>query len=74
MNDRGRSRGREGRGSLLRRVQTVDAYCFVGPRVYQVHFFTVPSSDSLYGKLNWRITEPDGEFFERSVRTGVCPH
>lgn len=32
----------------------------------QVHFFTV-QGDRLYGKLNWRITEPDGEFFTRDT-------
>lgn len=32
----------------------------------QVHFFTVQNG-KLYGKLNWRITEPDGEFFTRCV-------
>lgn len=32
----------------------------------QVHFFTV-QGDKLYGKLNWRITEPDGEFFTRDT-------
>ena len=26
----------------------------------------------LYGKLNWRITEPDGEFFTRCVAVVVC--
>jgi violaxanthin de-epoxidase len=32
----------------------------------QVHFFTV-QGDKLYGKLNWRITQPDGEFFTRDT-------
>eukprot|EP00629_Pelagomonadales_sp_RCC1024_P017122 CAMPEP_0119259054 /NCGR_PEP_ID=MMETSP1329-20130426/25_1 /TAXON_ID=114041 /ORGANISM="Genus nov. species nov., Strain RCC1024" /LENGTH=572 /DNA_ID=CAMNT_0007258409 /DNA_START=114 /DNA_END=1829 /DNA_ORIENTATION=- len=33
----------------------------------QVHFFTAPTPKTLYGQLNWRITEPDGEFFTRDV-------
>lgn len=31
----------------------------------QVHFFNLQPSGTLYAKLNWRILEPDGEFFER---------
>jgi len=33
----------------------------------QVHFFTNTASDKFYGKLNWRIEEPDGEFFTRDA-------
>jgi len=33
----------------------------------QVHFFTSPQPGVLYGKLNWRIVEPDGEFFTRNA-------
>ena len=29
----------------------------------QVHFFTEPEPGIFYGKLNWRVEEPDGEFF-----------
>ncbi len=36
------------------------------PNPNQVHFFTV-TNGKLYGKLNWRITEPDGEFFTRDT-------
>jgi len=31
----------------------------------QVHFFESPSPGVVYGKLNWRVVEPDGEFLER---------
>merc|ERR1719261_1791466 len=33
----------------------------------QVHFFTAPTPKTLYGKLNWRISEPDGEFFTKDT-------
>jgi len=33
----------------------------------QVHFFTSPKPGTLYGNLNWRIDEPDGEFFTRDT-------
>lgn len=33
----------------------------------QVHFFNSPKPGYLVGKLNWRIKEPDGEFFTRDV-------
>ncbi|CEM08622.1 unnamed protein product [Vitrella brassicaformis CCMP3155] len=33
----------------------------------QVHFFDAPSPGRIYGKLYWRITEPDGEFFTRDT-------
>lgn len=33
----------------------------------QVHFFTSPKPGELYGQLNWRIQEPDGEFFTRDT-------
>lgn len=33
----------------------------------QVHFFTAPGPGKLYGKLNWRIAEPDGEFFTKDT-------
>jgi violaxanthin de-epoxidase len=33
----------------------------------QVHFFTETSPGTFYGKLNWRIEEPDGEYFTRDA-------
>lgn len=33
----------------------------------QVHFFTETTPGTFYGKLNWRIEEPDGEFFTRDA-------
>ncbi|CAM9547427.1 unnamed protein product [Choristocarpus tenellus] len=33
----------------------------------QVHFFTNPEPRKLLAQLNWRIKEPDGEFFTRDV-------
>jgi violaxanthin de-epoxidase len=33
----------------------------------QVHFFTETSPGKFFGKLNWRVTEPDGEFFTRDA-------
>ncbi|CAM9150516.1 unnamed protein product, partial [Ascophyllum nodosum] len=33
----------------------------------QVHFFNSPKPGMIVGKLNWRIKEPDGEFFTRDV-------
>ncbi len=33
----------------------------------QVHFFTETEPGKFYGKLNWRIQEPDGEFFTRDA-------
>jgi len=33
----------------------------------QVHFFTETSPGKFFGKLNWRIEEPDGEFFTRDA-------
>lgn len=33
----------------------------------QVHFFTETGPNSFVGKLNWRIEEPDGEFFTRDA-------
>lgn len=33
----------------------------------QVHFFTEPEPGTFLGKLNWRIEEPDGEFFTRDA-------
>ena len=33
----------------------------------QVHFFNAPTPKTLYGQLNWRISEPDGEFFTRDT-------
>ena len=32
-----------------------------------MHFFNSPKPGQLVGKLNWRITTPDGEFFTRDV-------
>mmetsp|Transcript_17057 Transcript_17057/g.34470 ORF Transcript_17057/g.34470 Transcript_17057/m.34470 type:complete len:481 (-) Transcript_17057:177-1619(-) len=33
----------------------------------QVHFFTETEKGKFFGKLNWRIQEPDGEFFTRDA-------
>lgn len=33
----------------------------------QVHFFTETKPGKFYGKLNWRIEEPDGEMFNREA-------
>jgi violaxanthin de-epoxidase len=33
----------------------------------QVHFFTQPEPGKFFAKLNWRITEPDGEYFTRDA-------
>jgi violaxanthin de-epoxidase len=33
----------------------------------QVHFFTSTAPGTFFGKLNWRIEEPDGEFFTRDA-------
>jgi len=33
----------------------------------QVHFFTETEPGKFFGKLNWRIEEPDGEFFSRDA-------
>lgn len=33
----------------------------------QVHFFTETAPGKFFGKLNWRIQEPDGEFFTRDA-------
>lgn len=33
----------------------------------QVHFFTESAPGKFFGKLNWRIEEPDGEFFTRDA-------
>jgi violaxanthin de-epoxidase len=33
----------------------------------QVHFFTETEPGTFYGKLNWRVEEPDGEFFTRDA-------
>jgi len=33
----------------------------------QVHFFTETAPGKFFGKLNWRIQEPDGEFFNRDA-------
>jgi violaxanthin de-epoxidase len=33
----------------------------------QVHFFESTGKNSFLGKLNWRIEEPDGEFFTRDA-------
>lgn len=33
----------------------------------QVHFFTETKPGTFFGKLNWRIEEPDGEFFTRDA-------
>ena len=33
----------------------------------QVHFFTETEKGKFFGKLNWRVQEPDGEFFTRDA-------
>lgn len=33
----------------------------------QVHFFTETAPGKFFGKLNWRIIEPDGEYFTRDA-------
>lgn len=33
----------------------------------QVHFFTETEPGKFFGKLNWRVTEPDGEYFTRDA-------
>jgi len=33
----------------------------------QIHFFTETAPGKFFGKLNWRIDEPDGEFFSRDA-------
>lgn len=33
----------------------------------QVHFFTETEPGKFFGKLNWRIEEPDGEFFTKDA-------
>jgi len=33
----------------------------------QIHFFTETAPGKFFGKLNWRIEEPDGEFFSRDA-------
>ncbi len=33
----------------------------------QVHFFTETEKGTFFGKLNWRVEEPDGEFFTRDA-------
>jgi violaxanthin de-epoxidase len=33
----------------------------------QVHFFEETSPGNFFGKLNWRVEEPDGEFFTRDA-------
>lgn len=33
----------------------------------QVHFFTETEPGKFFGKLNWRVTEPDGEYFSRDA-------
>jgi len=33
----------------------------------QVHFFTETMPGKIYGKLNWRTAEPDGEYFTRDA-------
>ena len=39
----------------------------------QVHYFSAPKDDELYGKINWRVRRPNGDFYERSdVQTFVA--
>jgi violaxanthin de-epoxidase len=33
----------------------------------QVHFFTETEPGKFFGKLNWRVNEPDGEYFTRDA-------
>jgi violaxanthin de-epoxidase len=33
----------------------------------QVHFFTETEDGKFFGKLNWRVEEPDGEFFTKDA-------
>jgi violaxanthin de-epoxidase len=33
----------------------------------QVHFFTETAPGTFFGKLNWRVEEPDGEYFTRDA-------
>lgn len=33
----------------------------------QVHFFTEPEPGTFFGQLNWRVENPDGEFFTRDA-------
>merc|ERR1719491_1780201 len=33
----------------------------------QIHFFTETAPGKFFGKLNWRIEEPDGEYFSRDA-------
>ncbi|KAL3799714.1 LOW QUALITY PROTEIN: hypothetical protein HJC23_010364 [Cyclotella cryptica] len=35
--------------------------------LFPVHFFTETAPGKFFGKLNWRIEEPDGEFFTRDA-------
>jgi len=32
----------------------------------QVHYFTAPEPGKFYAKLNWRVSRPNGQFYERS--------
>jgi violaxanthin de-epoxidase len=32
----------------------------------QVHYFASPEPGTLYGKLNWRVSRPNGQFYQRS--------
>jgi hypothetical protein len=32
----------------------------------QVHYFTAPEPGKMYAKLNWRVSRPNGQFYERS--------
>ena len=33
----------------------------------QEHYFTSPEEGKIFGKINWRIQKPDGDFLERST-------
>jgi VDE lipocalin domain len=33
----------------------------------QEHYFTSPEEGKVFGKINWRIQKPDGDFLERST-------
>jgi hypothetical protein len=32
----------------------------------QVHYFSAPAPGKMYAKLNWRVSRPNGQFYERS--------
>jgi len=39
----------------------------------QVHYFSAPKEGELYGKINWRVRRPNGDFYDRSdIQTFVA--